>query len=603
MATNIPQSNYQSPQNSDINIVDTYKDYITGANTPNDNDSSSVGIDDIRAVINVGILGTKTTNLLTSLNISPTSQNITPPPTPNTTTPVVRAQESRCHAFFRMIGFPVIASDYSYYNPGLDSIKETDSSGNPISRKITLSIKIDIASKVSPQFESISQARETWVSSTGKIFAIPTSVEAGVLALSSGTYSGPNITNIRTFSAPFTKNIDSDPFDFAITDQSYSTNQFSLVGNQFIPFLSYQDNSGNTLTTNGTNNPIFQQHQHIILPFMVDPRIDFSTWSNDSATAVGTCRRVAVPFVPDATFLKAGSTSTALRPFIEKVITDRINQSNNTTSSGLLGTNYVQYVQNIKSFQTIQIGGTSLSSIFSNSAYSSDQQESLIEFIYNTQALIYKLVESIHKVQAAQAKYYWLPQPNTSGPEAGCDIRDVPFTTQSFGLLTPDDTNIILNQLQVFFSNLNSLVAAPTSMPNKGGFAFSSPIKTFNNSTSNASGNLSANTMDKLAKQRNNDLSKASDALQVIEMIMGEFSGLGLGDILVITQALYIINIEDLLGFLDTDAYSRATDSLGELPAQNDIKTAMQNYANTVYGLYQIMDKSFQDISGNNLNQ
>ncbi|MGO9428290.1 hypothetical protein, partial [Rhodoblastus sp.] len=59
----------------------------------------------------------KTTDLIASLNINPNST--TAAPTPNTTTPVLLAQESRCHAFYRILGLPVVnASGSQYYNPG-----------------------------------------------------------------------------------------------------------------------------------------------------------------------------------------------------------------------------------------------------------------------------------------------------------------------------------------------------------------------------------------------------------------------------------------------------------------------------------------------------
>lgn len=620
--TNVIQSTVQNTQNNDIDVVQTYKDYITGGNTANDNSpGANVGIDDIRVSINVSVLNNTTTNLISSLNIDPgTGSNPTSASTPNTTTPAIKAQESRCHAFYRIIGFPVVSSDKSsYYNPGMDIVKQVDATGTPITRQITLATKISIASAVGTQFEAISTARETWAANTAKIFANLQSVEAGVLALSSGTYSGDQgLPNLRTFSASFTNgNSSADPFDFKITDQSYSAATASLIGinntskiPNIVPFTQYMDNNGDTLITDGTNtNPIFSQHQHIIVPFMVDPRIDFSIWSSDSPTAAGTCQRIAVPFVPNASFLKAGSTSTAMPPLIEKVITDRISQLNNT-DAGVLATNLIQSVQSIKSIQTFQIAGTPISGFFtSGGTININQQASLVQAIANIQALVSKLVQSMNIIQKAQAIYYWLPAPAVTGPEGGSSVLPVTLNQQlaTSNLFTQSDTDIILNQLQVFFSNLNSTVAQATATPDKGGYTPPSPKITFDSSSSSSQGNISENTQDTLSKKRDKQLNNASGALQVVEMIMGEFSGLGLCDIYAIVSALYIMPIGSLVGLLDSDAQSRAATILnvefeGGLAA-NDIDTSMTDLASTVYSLYQIMDQIFLDVSANNSSQ
>lgn len=605
--TDVDQTTVQNTQNNNIDVIQTYKDYITGGDTTNDNSpGDNIGIDDIRGSISVSVLNNTTANLISSLNIDSSIGSV-PASTPNTTTPAIKSQESRCHAFYRIIGFPVVSSDKLYYSPGMDIVKQIDINGNPIARDITLSTKISIASNVGVAFEKISTARETWTANTAKIFSNLNSVEAGVLALSSGTY-GTTGSNLRKFSAPFTKNIDNDPFDFAPQDQSYSAPIFGLVGEITIPFISYMDNNGNTLITDGTNNDtIFSQHQHIIVPFMVDPRIDFSIWACDSPTAAGTCQRVAVPFVPDASFLKSGSTSNAMPPLIEKVITDRFSQLNNS-DAGLLAQNLIKSVQDIKSIQTFQIAGTPISSFFSSGGtINISQQNFFIQFIQNAKELINKLVQSIITIQKVQAIYYWLPAPSISGPEGGCSVLPVTLNNQlaTANLFTNNDTNIILNQLQVFFSNLNATVAQSTATPDKGNYTPPQPKITFDSTSSSSQGNVSEDTQDTLTKRRDKQLNAASDALQVVEMIMGEFSGLGLCDIYAIVNALYIMPLNSLTGLLDSDAQQRAGVILGVDfneggLASNDIETSMQDLSSTVYSLYQIMDQIFLDVSANN---
>src|SRR6266545_4723393 len=104
MANKIPnQSNYQDSQNFDINIDQVYSDFITS-------------IDKVRSYTNSNSITTQSAasifqNTNTALN-----------KLRELTTVESSAQESRCHAFFRIIGFPIVSKDFKIYNPGLDIV-------------------------------------------------------------------------------------------------------------------------------------------------------------------------------------------------------------------------------------------------------------------------------------------------------------------------------------------------------------------------------------------------------------------------------------------------------------------------------------------------
>jgi hypothetical protein len=598
------QSNFQTNQNYDPDIRKMFKHYVTGGSTPDDNaPEENIGIDDIRAKISVSVTGTSTANLIKSLNIDPAAP---PASTPNTSTPVLLAQESRCHAFYRIIGFPVVTSDMSqFYNPGLDVIKQKG-----MTRQITLADKISIAGKVGTKFESISGAREVWAANTAHVFSVPESIEAGVLSLTSGTYgSGGNI-NKRLFNAPFVTNTSLDPFDYNVADQQYPLPSLtSLVGQKEVLLALYQgpnatDSDPNEANINITTPSVFFTHQHIIVPFLVDPRIDFSVWASKSQSVSGLSKRIAVPFVPDASYLIAGSTATAQPPLLEKIIRKRVYQSTQDMSAGQAAADTVQYVKDFKTIQNITtVGGTTISNIFSNSIFNLSQQNAFADALSIIQSMMFKLVDSMRIVHAAQGKYYWLPQPSTSGPEGGSTVRPVPLNQFiSSDLLTPNDVNIAWNQAQVFFSNLTSVTTQSNAIPDVGGSTAAPGLFSFTSDTSDSQGNVSSQTMGTINSTRNKKLSDAGDALQIIEMIMGEFSGLGLVDIIAVVYALYVMPIGDVLGFLDIDAYTRAQTILGSnLPAQTKpISLCMTHLAQTVSGFYQIMDQIFQDYLGNN---
>lgn len=602
--TDPAQSNFQSNQNFDPDVREMYKHFVTGGNTPNDNATGqNVGIDDLRGLISTNVTGQTTKNLISSLNISPTST--TPSSTPNTATPVQVAQESRCHTFYRIIGFPVVSSDgNTFYNPGLDIIKQAGST-----RKITLATKIQIAGNVGKAFEDISNARETYASGAAQIFSVPQSIEAGTLSLTSGTYGSKGNVNVRKFAQPFIKT--TDPLNFTIDNQSYSApgdilSTYSLVGDKEVLLADYQDASGVKPNPGIGNYRVMLQHRHIITPFMVDPRIDFSIWAAESKTTTGLSKRVAVPFVPDASYLKTSDTAKAERPLLEKVITDRFSSLTVATDAGKATSDLVNYVKGFKNIQSVNIGNTTISNIFSGSIFKVSQQQSFAQYLSTIQALMFKLVDSMRIIHARQGNYYWLPQPSTNGPEGGSTVRDVPLNSNiSTDLITINDFDIITNQAQVILSSINSSISQSTATPDPGSYAFANYKLTFDPNTSNSQGDLSSKTKDTLTSKRKRLLTQAGDALQIVEMIMGEFSGLGLADIVAIMGALYVMPATDLLGFLDDDAIVRAEQVLGQptgsLQGQRpSVKQSLTSLTNTVNGFYQVMDSIFQDYLNNN---
>lgn len=628
-SVNVPQVNYQDNQNFDPDIQKMYKHYITGSSTPNDNEQGEIiGIDDVRAEISATVTaaGTHTADLIASLNISPTST--TPASTPNTSSPVQFAQESRCHAFYRIIGFPVVNSDQSlFYNPGLDVVKVLDTDGNPVARKITLEKKINIAQSVGTDFEKISAARETYVGSAAQVFSVPTSVEAGVLSLTSGTYGDKGSPNIRQFNAPFIKNQKNDPFDFKIEDQTYTSPgslsaTSTLVGGNLVKLSEFKDATGNT-PNDQLGNGIFQGHKHIIIPFQVDPRIDFSLWANKSKTVSGLSKRIAVPFVPNASFLLAGSSSYADTPLLEKIITKRFSSFNNTIDSGQAGQDLIDFVQGFKHFQVQGFGSTLLSDIFKNSIYKLSEQRVFVKYLARINAMMNALVQSMKYIHAQQSLYYWLPQPSTDGPEGGSQVRDVPLN-KAFAadtrLLTKYDLDILEKQIQVFLNGITSDTSQSNAIPDLAGTSRPSPKLTFDSDTSDAEGDVPTQNFETITGIRSKVLSRTGECLQTVEMIMGEFSGLGLCDIVAIVGSLWVMPKNTLLGFLDSDAFARAQQILpsgGSLPSNTTLpdgstgsmigtsggmKEAMMSLAQYVTGFYQIMDAVFADYFGHNAN-
>src|ERR1039457_6810378 len=109
------QANSQAPNNYDIDIKKIYSDFIQK-------------IDSIRSYVNINVNKSKLTDF-TITNVPTLVQSLSK--VESTT------QESRIHAFLRLVGFPVVSADKTYYNPGYDTV-----SGD---KTITQAAKIAIA--------------------------------------------------------------------------------------------------------------------------------------------------------------------------------------------------------------------------------------------------------------------------------------------------------------------------------------------------------------------------------------------------------------------------------------------------------------------------
>ncbi len=100
-----------------------------------------------------------------------------------------------------------------------------------------------------------------------------------------------------------------------------------------------------------------------------------------------------------------------------------------------------------------------------------------------------------------------------------------------------------------------------------------------------------------LAGKRLDILNKAGDALRIVEIIMGEFSGLGLCDIIAVLGALYTMPAADLLGFLDSYAVARMNSRYNHTFPTVTYQTAMTSFASTVNQFYQLMEAIYNSVA------
>lgn len=363
-------NNFQTSQNFKIDIDKIYSDFIQE-------------IDANRSIVNVNIqINQGALNSFDIKTIAGISKSLKIEDTP---------QESRMHCFLRLIGFPVINKDFDYYNPGLDIIDGP--------KNITLEKKITIANSPLPKFKEFSTNRERYTNEIKRVWERrPATITASSLALSSGA-------NVRLFSAPLQN---SDPFSFTPQDQSYTADYRSIIGsNNTVKLTDYVDALGNKPDP----TMMLPTRAHLIKPFIVDPRIDFSC--NPAS------RRVAVPFVYEKSNLLVSENTFVKRPLIEKIIRERfaVTNQNNITSSQA---NLKDIILSIPT-----INDEALISRMTSDVYGLDDRLQFQKYLFIIQAMCKALVDAQTTIKATQSQYYWLPLPSTSGPEGGSQVAPI----------------------------------------------------------------------------------------------------------------------------------------------------------------------------------
>jgi len=549
---NTVQSSFNDTQSFDINVDQMYQDFI-------------VNIDNHRSYVSA-------TNFPIATILQPCNGMLTP---------ATVYQESRLHAFYRMVGFPVLASDNRFYNPGLDIIKDP-------TRKLTLKEKVSIASTPITGFEKFSQAREAFPIGTAKLFSQSQTIEAATTSLSGGA----NAKGIRKFADTF--KVD-DPLDVKPSNQSNPVQLNSKVGEFDIQLSDYQDADGKKPSGIGGNR------QHLIKPFIVDPRIDFTVSPLTDSKSTPKSRRIGIPFVPDQRFLKVSTNAWAEAPLLETVITDRFKTKNQAASSGTSTQSLIDFVNNVPALVSDK---DLISQISSDDITSTSQVAKFKETINTIRALMKKLVDAQHKIQEVQSAYYWVPVPSNIGPEGGCTIQGVFLPTViDPKLVTDKDKAILFKSAQSLLSasQQNPAVADATGDPDSSGSAklfsfFMGPRSSISYT------DIAATTLSTLTKSRNATLKEGSDALRIIEIITGEFSGFGLVDFVAIMGALYVMPDNSLLGFLDTDAFNRMEKKLktGVSPSSLNIQTSLTSLGTYVKQFYTIMDDVYKDLAVSN---
>lgn len=462
-------------------------------------------------------------------------------------------QESRCNAFYRMMGLPVVSADGSQlYSPGHDPDLNRDSE--------RLKSKLDIINSLlnNRDLNLILINRELFYQ-TALVFFQLQNVNATADALAS-IHLRPFGTQLKNGLGP----LEVDNQEFLVSDRN------------FISTIFNEDISLDTIS------------KHILKPFIVDPRVEL--------TVVPAANRICAPFLSDKSKTQLSKNTFLKRPYIERVIRVRFDNRNVTTSTD--GSN--AYVDDLISFIKTNSDVTSpiLVDLSADKLKSMYKSELMIfgTYIRLIGALLEQLVTSINEIQKIQREINWKPIPDKRGPEFGCMLnkvnikdrlnnkqKEVEISTAemkkilsenefSVGIVSPDLGNFT-------FSNIDDMVFG--SLKNKSDF-YEKQIKNLN-------------------KQRDELGNIANSHLRKIEIIMGEFSGLGLLDIFAIQAAFWLIGKPALLGLIDSAAIARGNLGLEDrMPSPIDALSEFEQKLSEIYKLIEAFYQNILAVNGKN---
>lgn len=492
-------------------------------------------------------------------------------------------QESRCHAFYRYVGFPIVSKDKEIYNPGIYIPDDINL------QFLEFSDKAKIAKNPLPGFNELSDLREREPNKWAKIFSNGASTSAGVHALS--------LVNTRDLASSFKEPVNvanyfTDKESFNKKNQSYKIDDDGKVGGNDVKFSEYVNAEGDEL------GPLYFEpnRSHIITPFIVDARIEILSQKN-----------ILIPFVdPDK------NIPDSYRPLLEYIILERITSENNKdTTSNLAGLSVTKAIEDIKKIEAIQ-DQQILKDISSGNIYKTSQQQSFIYYFNIINNMMTQLAAAKKIVETVQSEYYYLPIVNSGGPENGCTVRS-PFLsifysdeeTPNEQLQTEADKLVVKSLLKNKFNKINAQfnTLKNTSLPNLAKTSANYFPLVFNRlaSTTDQTGDILEKDLLNISQRRKHKLSVANNALKTIEIITGEFSGFGLCDMVAIIGGLYLMSSNNLLGFLDPDSYNSATNHelLEDLLPDNNpstIEMALDDLNKNVKIFYDIMDALLEEL-------
>lgn len=463
----------------------------------------------------------------------------------NTIIPILGITEPLCHTFYRMVGFPIVDKDGNYFSPG------TNIDNADLDKAVLICNNF---------FESeaykASQKRIDYQQQLDKIFQ---KNEIGVSVLLLSIY-------LSKISGLF-DNLEPDPLNPNIDSQKYTPNYQITNNDKSFNMLAFYYKNKSATAFNDLAISTFTP-QHIIRPFVVDPRFNCSV--EDS-------KAFKFPFAA-----KSSQDSTILE---DTCLIRLKNQAAPSTQS-----------------QTQAVSSTDPKNT------SIENQIESTWFDPKVADIVKKYSEYCTKVNDAIKKYHFLPSASKTITDAfilkpissidefnSAYEADIVKLTAKIALKSIDAAQEDLRRLTT--SNTNPVtntvvrkpeVNAPVIVAASG--ATSPQVTTQPTQTDD-------DVLKRFVEERKKICIDAINAIQAIEYITGYISGFGIIDYICIIGALYLVDTDALVGLLDETARKNLSKVEGvTVPTPLGIKESLNKFNQKVKYLYNKFDEEFKKL-------
>jgi hypothetical protein len=485
----------------------------------------------------------------------------------------IQYQESRCHAFLRMLGMPVVANDGTFYSPGYDPNLNQNSaslqSDMTIGQNAVSSANSGLLQSISVREGVPLQYNQVWAASGINA----TSVCIGSVFL-------------RSFANQFNPSL--GPLD-------YDANQIQNVQARSQEISSFFAAQLSTIKMSLLTST------HILKPFVVDPRVDNNMQPN--------ANRMSAPFLLNRGQLKiftGGANPVVLRrPYIEFVLSLILNASN---QQQLVQQPYItSIIDNLGLTATTDTNLSNLKSSIQNlqgnqaAFVAFSKLDKIIRAIIRTLADAIKNLERIRGGGGVQGRINFQPIPRTTnGIEVGSQGGTISAPVSGDPNNTMIEANILSCQQALAFDQFYILSSQLNGIPDPGDFVFSGADDIVFDSVKKIQSS-NQKQLDELNNKRTHYGNQGLDDLKTIEIIMGEFSGIGLLDIVGIQMAMWITSPNDLLGLIDANAYGRlktrsdlSIGSYSPTGGSTNATQALTNFESSIRSIYKLIDGYIQ---------
>lgn len=532
---------------------------VSQASYYDDQDTFNVDFDQLYSTFIVAI-----DNIRSHYNgLAPNSQQLNTP----------QYQESRCHAFFRMVGFPVVSDANNFHSPGFDPNLNVDSAS------AALYAKIDAAIIANNSIINQSAAREQVPIDFNGVFS----------------NGGLNAQAVM-FGSVFVRSIGNQFTGSNTNPLTADVAQTQVINDRVSQVSSFYGPGGFLSTTTISGYPILTS-RHFLKPFIVDPKIDGYVRPTKS--------RICAPFLIDKSQTKIfqssnGVADTLSRPYLERVISVRYNNMNvasETTAGGSVVQGIINQIlsdDKVVDQSLVDTANNALGQLYS------DQLVVYNNYFKIMRVLIDTLVSEIRNVQYIMQNINFnpIPSPKTGveGGTNGGQIGSPSLPNDPLAVNNKIGERNIVAQMQKQALNTVILDAGLQGIPDPGDFVFSN----LNDTVFSMNNNIQQSYVDnieQLTNLRTQAGNTGIDSLRNIEIIMGEFSGIGLIDMIAIQAALWIMPGNSLLGLIDNRAFTRMTTYRKEInlngASQNDVITSLTDFQSSLSTTYLLIQAYF----------